>query len=124
MAKGQLDAVLDYLRRPFQTRAMAALTDRQLLERFLHGREEEAFTALLQRHAVMVVSVARRVLNNVHDAEDVFQATFLVLARKAGMIRRRQALAGWLYQVAYHLALRVKAENAQRHAQERRFGTM
>jgi RNA polymerase sigma factor (sigma-70 family) len=124
MAKGQLNAVLHYLRRPFETRAMAALTDRQLLERFLQTGEEQAFTGMLQRHAAMVLSVAHRVLHNLHDAEDVFQATFLVLAKKAGMIRRRQALAGWLYQVAYHLALRVKAENAQRHAQERRFAIM
>ena len=124
MAKGQLDAVLHFLRRPFLTRAMAVLTDRQLLERFLQNGEEQAFTALLQRHAAMVLRVACRVVHNMHDAEDVFQATFLVLAKKAGMIRRRQARAGWLYQVAYHLALRVKAENAQRHAQERRSGMM
>lgn len=124
MARGVLDVVLQHLRRTIRTPGAPVLTDGQLLERFLRDRDEGGFTTLVQRHSAMVMTVARRVLHDVHDAEDVFQATFLVLARKAGSICRRRALAGWLYQVAYHLALKVKAEKARRRARERQVRTM
>jgi RNA polymerase sigma factor (sigma-70 family) len=120
MAKGRLGVVVHYLRGPFHTRVAQDATDADLLERFLTMRNEAAFSALVQRHAGMVLSVARRVLHDRQDAEDVFQATFLVLARKGSSIRQRRALAGWLYQIAHHLALKAKANNARRRACERR----
>jgi RNA polymerase sigma factor (sigma-70 family) len=119
MSKGQLSIALEQLRGPLQAQALEFLTDGQLLERFLIERQETVFAALVHRHAAMVLSVAHKVLHDTHDAEDVFQATFLVLAKKAASIRRRQALAGWLYQIVYHLALKAKAENARRHAREK-----
>src|SRR5215472_13093395 len=89
-------------------------TDGQLLELFLSRGEEAAFDALLRRHGPMVLGVCQRVLRNVHDAEDAFQATFLVLARKAGSIRSKQVVASWLYGVAYRTALKAQAMNAKR----------
>src|SRR5579884_283612 len=75
--------------------------DGQLLERYLARREEAAFEALVRRHGPMVLGVCRRVLRHSHDAEDAFQATFLVLVRKAASIRPRQQVGNWLYGVAY-----------------------
>src|SRR5438552_15111752 len=85
-----------------------AMTDAQLLENFLFRREEAAFAALMRRHGPMVLGVARRLLANTHDAEDVFQATFLLLARKAGNICKHPTVAGWLYEVARRLALKSR----------------
>src|SRR5947209_5921500 len=79
--------------------------DRELLERFVASRDEAAFEALLHRHGPMVLGVCRRVLSSSHDAEDAFQATFLVLARKAGSIRQRVSIGPWLHGVASRLAL-------------------
>jgi DNA-directed RNA polymerase specialized sigma24 family protein len=87
--------------------------DAVLLERFVGGREEVAFTVLVARHGPMVLRLCRRVLGNAHDAEDAFQATFLVLARKAGAIRRRDHLAAWLHGTAYRLALKALAARAR-----------
>jgi RNA polymerase sigma factor (sigma-70 family) len=96
--------------------------DHQLLARFAARREQAAFEALLRRHGPMVLGVCRRVLGNRHDAEDAFQATFLVLAHKAGSIQRRDSLGGWLYQVAFHIALKAKASAVARLRRERRAG--
>jgi DNA-directed RNA polymerase specialized sigma24 family protein len=85
-------------------------------------REELAFDALLRRHGSMVLSVSRRVLHHAQDAEDVFQATFLLLARKAASIRKRDSLACWLHGVAHRLALKARAQTARRHALEKREG--
>src|SRR5437879_6395747 len=79
--------------------ASCPATDADLLERFVRGRDEEAFTALLARHGPMVLRLCRRVLGEEHAAQDAFQATFLVLARKASSVRRPEALAAWLYGV-------------------------
>ncbi len=76
------------------------LSDGELLERFAARRDEVAFEALVRRHGPMVFGACRRILGNSHDAEDAFQATFLVLARKAASIARRELVAGWLYAVA------------------------
>jgi DNA-directed RNA polymerase specialized sigma24 family protein len=72
------------------------VTDEVLLEAFLSRRDEAAFRALMRRHGPMVLGVCRRILGNVHDAEDAFQATFLVLVRKAGSIRPRALVGNWL----------------------------
>src|SRR5262245_57246888 len=95
------------------------VSDGQLLERFVAGRDEAAFELLLWRHGPMVLGVCRRVLRDEHSAEDAFQATFLALARKAASIARREAVASWLYQVAYRVALRARAGLAQRARRER-----
>lgn len=90
--------------------------DDELLERFVVDRDEEAFAVLLGRHGAMVQEVCRRVLQDPHEAEDVFQATFLVLARQAGRIRRRASTASWLHGVAFRLAhkARLRAERSSR----------
>jgi RNA polymerase sigma factor (sigma-70 family) len=93
--------------------------DRQLLERFLRRRDGAAFEALVRRHGPMVLGVCRRLLRDPHDAEDAFQATFLVLLRKAPSLRRRELLANWLYGVALRTALKARGIRARRQARER-----
>jgi RNA polymerase sigma factor (sigma-70 family) len=92
-------------------------TDADLLHRFASRHDEGAFTALVQRHGPMVMGVCRRLLGH-HDAEDAFQATFLVLATKARSVGRPELLANWLYGVACRTALRAKSRNAQRRRKE------
>ena len=101
------------------------LTDVQLLERFLHRRDsaaEAAFTALVERHGPMVHRVCQGVLREEHDADDAFQATFLILARKAGSIRERGSIASWLYGVARRVALRARAQRRLRTEREQAAG--
>jgi RNA polymerase sigma factor (sigma-70 family) len=98
--------------------------DGQLLARFLASRDECAFAALVRRHGPMVLGVCRRVLRHVQDAEDAFQATFLVLARKAASVRKRNAVGSWLYAVACRTARRLRDVRAQRWAREQQVGTM
>src|SRR5262245_6419762 len=94
------------------------VSDGQLLERFSGSGEEAAFEALVRRHGPMVLGVCRRVLRDGHATEDAFQATFLVLLRRAGALDRRRSLAGWLYTVAYHVALRARTDAARRRRKE------
>ncbi|MHB1423975.1 MAG: sigma-70 family RNA polymerase sigma factor [Gemmataceae bacterium] len=94
------------------------VSDADLLQRFVLQSDETAFTALLVRHGSMVHGVCRRILRDSHDAEDAFQATFLVLARKAGSIRRPQALSSWLYGIARHLASSVQRADSRRRQRE------
>jgi RNA polymerase sigma factor (sigma-70 family) len=123
MASGQLSTVLRHLRQLLGS-APGREGDSQLLHRFVHDNDQAAFTALVERHGAMVLGLCRRVLGNDHDAEDVFQATFLVLVRKARLLRQYGSLANWLYTVAYHLALKTRAQQAKRRAQERQVTAM
>src|SRR6516164_6525835 len=118
--KTQAGIVLRHLHRLAAPAAGGDVPDGQLLERFTLRREEAAFTALVRRHGPLVLGVCRRVLHNHHDAEDAFQATFLILARKARAITKQESVAGWLYQVAYRTALRARARAAGRQAREGR----
>jgi RNA polymerase sigma factor (sigma-70 family) len=98
--------------------AVGSRLDAELIERFVAAHDEAAFTGLVERHGPLVLGVCRRVLRHHHDAEDAFQATFLVLARKARFIRQRDALASWLYKVAYHLSVRLRASAERRRQAE------
>jgi RNA polymerase sigma factor (sigma-70 family) len=124
MATGPFGIVVGHLRRAALLQGGADLTDGELLECFLARRDEAAFAALLRRHGPMVLGVCRRVLRNEADAEDAFQATFLVLVRKAASVVPRQRVGNWLYGVAYHTALKARAMNRKRRAHERRAGAM
>ncbi len=119
MANGQLATVVRQIHQFAGNTDPRESTDGQLLERFLAGEEESAFAALVRRHGPMVLGVCRRVLRDRHAAEDAFQAAFLVLLRRARSLDRRGSVAGWLYTVAYHVALRARAEAARRRQRER-----
>jgi RNA polymerase sigma factor (sigma-70 family) len=105
-------------RQPEEPPRWADLGDGDLLHRFVRHNEGRAFDELIRRHGPMVMGVCRRVLHHDQDAEDAFQAAFLVLARKAGSIQRHHSLAGWLYKVAYRIALRARAGRARLAARE------
>ncbi|HLN32722.1 MAG TPA: sigma-70 family RNA polymerase sigma factor [Gemmataceae bacterium] len=119
MANRQLHGLLGHIRQFAGVPAAAELTDRELLERFVAQRDETAFATLVGRHGSLVLGVCRRVLRNIADAEDAFQATFLVLARKAGVVRWGDSVGNWLYQVAYRIAANARTEGARRQARER-----
>lgn len=119
MTAGQLDSVFQHLRRAVLRCDGAGLTDGDLLGCFVRQRDEAAFAALVQRHGPMVWGVCRRMLSNHHDAEDAFQATFLVMVRKAASLASPDLLANWLYGVACNVAYKAKAANVKRHAKER-----
>ncbi|MCI0457689.1 MAG: hypothetical protein L0Z62_12025 [Gemmataceae bacterium] len=95
------------------------MPDQQLLERFVADRDEDAFTALVHRHGPMVTGVCHRLLRETHDAEDAFQATFLVLARKATSIRKGESVGSWLHGVALRVARKARVEAARRARRER-----
>jgi HlyD family secretion protein len=127
MASGELGAVLKSVETLFTVGTSAGLTDVQLLDRYV-GRSDDgaeaAFTALVKRHGPMVLRVCRGELNDRHTAEDAFQATFLILARKARSIRKGGSLASWLYGVARRVARRARADRLRRIAHERQGALM
>src|ERR1700677_3052385 len=100
-----MGAALRQIERLFDGGVISGLPDHRLLERFIQERDEAAFEVLVARHGPMVLSVCRGILRDPSDVEDAFQATFLVLVKKAATIRGRQALGGWLYQVAHRVAV-------------------
>ncbi len=110
MAKGP-ETLLQYVRR--LVIASPGDSDAALLGRFISARDERAFTALVDRHGALVLHVCQRILGDVHDAEDAFQAVFLVLARKAAAVQPREALAAWLHGVARRVALKALAARAR-----------
>jgi RNA polymerase sigma factor (sigma-70 family) len=124
MATSQMSEVIQHLRRAVLLQDGAGLTDGQLLEGYLSRRDQAALAALVRRHGPMVWGVCRRVLRNHEDAEDAFQATFLVLVRKAGSIVPRQMVANWLYGVAHQTALNARATATRRKVRERQVTEM
>jgi RNA polymerase sigma factor (sigma-70 family) len=118
MATGQLTPLLGRLQRATLRRDGAGLSDVCLLDQFVRRHDEAAFAALVKRHGPMVMGVCLRALRHRQDAEDAFQATFLVLVRKAASLRFGNQLANWLYGVAYHMALKVRTAGARRRARE------
>src|SRR5262245_39538806 len=107
-------AMLQHLRRALAHAPGEGLRDSELLERFVKTGDQAAFELLVWRHERMVLGVCRRVLRDHHDAEDAFQATFLVLARKAASIRNRQAVAGWLHRIASRVAHLARSKASRR----------
>src|SRR5437660_12922400 len=124
MAAGKMSKIGQHLRRAVLPRDGAGLTDGQLLHDYLSRHEEAALAALVRRHGPMVWGVCRRVLRSYHDAEDAFQATFLVLVRRAASIVPREMVANWLHGVAYQSALQARRTLARRRARERQVTRM
>jgi RNA polymerase sigma factor (sigma-70 family) len=123
MADVALAEVVQEIRRLATSPQGKERTDQDLLGAFLARRDQRAFAALVDRHGPLVLRVCRQVLGHQQDAEDAFQATFLVLARRAGSIRKRKALAAWLHGVAQHIAMQAKRSAARRRAHEARVAT-
>src|ERR1700722_8079933 len=122
MPAGQLVGVIRHLRRVARQREEAQVGDAELLEQFIAHRDEGAFQLLVRRHGPMVLGVCKRVLGNKTDAEDAFQATFLVLVRKATSIIPRTQVGNWLHGVAHKTALKAKAMDRKRRVKERAAG--
>jgi RNA polymerase sigma factor (sigma-70 family) len=112
------ELVLHHLRRIVSPATADSASDAALLGRFVGDRDEDAFAALVSRHGPMVLGVCRRVLHDAHLAEDAFQATFLVLARKAATVRPADRLAAWLHSVARNVALKALRGEVRRHQRE------
>jgi RNA polymerase sigma factor (sigma-70 family) len=124
MKPANMTEMIHQLRSSLCQPAHTRLTDGQLLENYLTCRDRAALEALVRRHGPMVWGVCRRVLRDHHDAEDAFQATFLVLVRKAASVRPRSMVGNWLYGVAHHTALKARATTARRKGREKHVATM
>src|SRR5262245_7487504 len=118
-AMRSLSASLQNLARRLRAADAAGAADAELVRRFTEQRDEGAFTALVERYGTVVLGVCRRVLRHEQDAEDAFQATFLVLARNAGSLRRAGAVGNWLYGVAHNVARKARATRHRRVVKER-----
>ncbi len=119
MAGARLGAALRHIQSLFSDGSTTGASDTQLLAQFAGRRDEAAFAAIMSRHGPMVMAVCRGVLRDSHDAEDAFQATFLVLARKSGAVWAEGQLGGWLHRVAYRIAVRASIDAARRRVHER-----
>jgi RNA polymerase sigma-70 factor (ECF subfamily) len=109
-----LRTLLRHIQRLTGTSADGVLTDRDLLQRFVRHRQEDAFAVLVQRHGALVLNVCRRLLRSEQDTEDVFQATFLLLARKASSVPWRDSVGPWLHSVALRLAQKLRTAETRR----------
>src|SRR5262249_13491725 len=118
MENNRINPLLWHLRSLAVSGRAQEASDHDLMQWFVAGQDRTAFTALMQRHGPMVLGLCRRVLNNDQDAEDAFQATFLVLTRKAHSLRAKDSVGNWLYGVAYRTALKARAALARRRARE------
>src|SRR5262245_35096419 len=116
----KMSPLRDFLRRLASDPRVATCSDRELLDRLVAGTDEVAFEVIVCRHGPMVFDVCRKMLANAADAEDAFQATFLVLARKAASICNTSSLASWLHGVAYRVACRARTDFARRKRHEAR----
>jgi RNA polymerase sigma factor (sigma-70 family) len=123
MATRPAALLLQHIRKLAAANGAERSTDRELLERFNRERDEAAFTTLLRRHGPMVLRVAQRHLQQPADLEDVFQATFLLLVRKASGLHGKESVGNWLYGVAYRLALKTHRAAARRRTHESRART-
>ncbi len=119
MTASPLAKVVQGLRQSTLRHSAPAASDAELLRRFLRSRDEVAFEALVRRHGAMVLAVCRRELRNLHDAEDAFQATFLVLVRRAASVRPANMLGNWLYGVAQRTAMQARRNIIRRRDKER-----
>jgi RNA polymerase sigma factor (sigma-70 family) len=114
----QVGAVKRWIRRVVASGPCGTTSDRHFLERFIVDQDEAAFAELVGRHGPMVLAVCRRLLSNPDDAEDAFQATFLVLVRKATSIAKRESVGSWLHGVAHRVAAKARAQRYQRSGRE------
>ena len=124
MAGTSPGAALRQIRHLFIEGSVAGLSDAQLLDRFLGRRDGVAFAALVERHGPLVLGICRSILRDPDAAEDAFQATFLVLVKKAGSIRDREALGAWLHRVSRRVAIQANASDERRRWQEQQAGFM
>jgi RNA polymerase sigma factor (sigma-70 family) len=118
MGSGLPGLLLWHVRRLAEPRCADPLTDRALIQRFAEGGDAMAFATLVCRHGPMVLQVCQHALGSEHDAEDAFQATFLVLARKASTLAWQESLAGWLHEVASRVAMKAKTAECRRRTHE------
>ena len=117
MSEKHLRSVVGNLRRVISFSQVGGIPDAQLVERYLQRRDELALEMLVWRHGSMVLNVCRRVLRDTHEAEDAFQATFLIFVRKMQAIRKSEVIGSWLYKVAYRVAIRAKARSVCRQTE-------
>src|SRR5262249_54826636 len=117
MANASLGKVIRHLRASLERAGSSPLSDAELLERVVRQHDTAAFEALVWRHGAMVLGLCRRLLRHEQDAEDAFQAVFLILLRKADSVGKRQSLSSWLYKVAFRAAFRLRPRKQSRREQ-------
>src|SRR5262245_13944356 len=118
MVKAVSSPILRLIRQVVEDQAVRNVSDHDLLKRFSEQKDAAAFHAVVRRHGPMVFDVCLGVLRNEANAEDAFQATFLILARKAASIRKGASLGSWLHSVAYRTALQARAQETTRRKSE------